>query len=127
MDTEIPRMSADESKMESAKASGEIATLSPLNPMEVVDFEGEDDPYNAQNWPMKKKMRVFALYSLMTASATFASTMFVPLPSMLDVKPLTFASAIILVSSRSNDVSMSTAPRPWRACLCTSSAMPLVL
>jgi hypothetical protein len=77
MDAGTPRDSAEETKMSSAKASHDhsVMSLAPPMPMEVVEFDGDDDPYNAQNWPAKKKMRVFALYSLMTASATFASTM----------------------------------------------------
>jgi hypothetical protein len=52
-------------------------TSRPPSQAGIVDFEGPDDPYNAQNWPMKKKFVVTMLYSIVTMSATFASTMLV--------------------------------------------------
>lgn len=41
---------------------------------DIIDFDGPDDPYNALNWPFKKKFVVTMLYSLCTMGATFAST-----------------------------------------------------
>ncbi|CAI6234104.1 unnamed protein product [Periconia digitata] len=40
----------------------------------IVGFDGPDDPYNAVNWPKKKKVIVTMLYSFLTLSATWAST-----------------------------------------------------
>ena len=44
----------------------------------IVDFDGPDDPYNALNWPFKKKVITTALYGLTTMGATFASSVYSP-------------------------------------------------
>jgi hypothetical protein len=45
----------------------------------LIDFKGLDDPYNALNWPMKKKIVATMLYSFCTMGASWASTMSVAL------------------------------------------------
>lgn len=40
----------------------------------IIDFDGPDDPYNAMNWPMRKKIVTTLLYSFTTLGATWAST-----------------------------------------------------
>ncbi|KAL9607177.1 MAG: hypothetical protein Q9167_007882 [Letrouitia subvulpina] len=40
----------------------------------IVDFDGEDDPYNPKNWPLKKKMATTALFGLSTMGSTWASS-----------------------------------------------------
>ncbi|KAF2802354.1 MFS general substrate transporter [Mytilinidion resinicola] len=40
----------------------------------LIDFAGPEDPYNALNWPFRKKVRVTMLYSFCTMGATWAST-----------------------------------------------------
>lgn len=44
----------------------------------LVEFEGPDDPYNALNWPFRKKVITTALYGLTTMATTFASSVFSP-------------------------------------------------
>jgi hypothetical protein len=55
-----------------------VAKSAPAEQTEIVDFDGENDPYNPLNWPFKKKFVVTMLYSFCTMGATFASTVFVP-------------------------------------------------
>lgn len=42
----------------------------------VVEFDGPDDPYHAQNWPLNKKMFVAAILGYTTMTAAFASSLF---------------------------------------------------
>ncbi|KAH6720269.1 major facilitator superfamily domain-containing protein [Leptodontidium sp. 2 PMI_412] len=42
----------------------------------VVDFEGPDDPLNAQNWPVKTKLLLSAILIFDSISATFGSSIF---------------------------------------------------
>ena len=44
----------------------------------LVDFEGNDDPYNPLNWPFRKKCITTALYGFTTMGATFASSVYSP-------------------------------------------------
>jgi hypothetical protein len=46
---------------------------------DVIDFESPEDPYNAINWPFRKKVFVTMLYSFCTMCTTWASTMCVTL------------------------------------------------
>ncbi|KAK3386083.1 major facilitator superfamily domain-containing protein [Podospora didyma] len=41
---------------------------------ELVDFDGEDDPYRPMNWPLSKKIATTLLYGLVTMTATWASS-----------------------------------------------------
>lgn len=45
---------------------------------DLVDFDGDDDPYRPVNWSMKKKIITTALYGLTTMSATWASASISP-------------------------------------------------
>lgn len=47
--------------------------LPPMNE-HIVHFDGPDDPYNAINWPFKKKITVTLLYAFITLGATWGST-----------------------------------------------------
>ncbi|KAK8130291.1 polyamine transporter 2 [Apiospora kogelbergensis] len=42
----------------------------------VVEFDGEDDPYHAQNWPLNKKLLTAAMLGYTTMTAAFASSIF---------------------------------------------------
>ncbi|KAK7948167.1 uncharacterized protein PG986_009053 [Apiospora aurea] len=42
----------------------------------VVEFDGENDPYHAQNWPLKKKLLTAAMLGYTTMTAAFASSIF---------------------------------------------------
>ena len=44
----------------------------------VVDFQGAQDPYYPQNWPVRKKVLTTALYGFTTMGATFASSVYSP-------------------------------------------------
>ena len=44
----------------------------------LVEFEGDDDPYRPINWPFRKKCITTALYALTTMGATLASTLYSP-------------------------------------------------
>ena len=44
----------------------------------LVEFEGDDDPYNPLNWPFRKKCVTTALYGFTTMGATFASSVYSP-------------------------------------------------
>lgn len=44
----------------------------------IVDFDGPSDPYQPRNWPMSKKVLTTLLYSLVTMSASWASSCFAP-------------------------------------------------
>ncbi|KAI4163259.1 MAG: hypothetical protein LQ342_003195 [Letrouitia transgressa] len=46
------------------------------SPDNIVGFDGEDDPYNPKNWPLKKKMATTALYGLATMGSTWASSVY---------------------------------------------------
>ena len=45
---------------------------------ELVDFDGDDDPYRPLNWKLKKKVLTTVLYGFTTMSATWASSAFAP-------------------------------------------------
>jgi hypothetical protein len=53
------------------------------SPDNLVDFDGDDDPYKPMNWPFRKKCITTLLYGLTTMGATFASSVYSPA-----VKPL---------------------------------------
>lgn len=42
----------------------------------VVEFDGEDDPMHAQNWPMARKLTVAVMLGYMTFIAAFGSSIF---------------------------------------------------
>ncbi|KAI1780970.1 MFS general substrate transporter [Hypoxylon cercidicola] len=42
----------------------------------VVEFDGPDDPYHAQNWPFKKKLLTSAILGYTTTTSAFASSIF---------------------------------------------------
>ncbi|KAI9678145.1 MAG: hypothetical protein M1817_006089 [Caeruleum heppii] len=42
----------------------------------VVDFDGEHDPYHAQNWPLKKKIATAVMLGFTTLVSAFASSIF---------------------------------------------------
>ncbi|KAI1815699.1 major facilitator superfamily transporter [Poronia punctata] len=42
----------------------------------VVEFDGPDDPYHAQNWPLSKKLYTAAILGYTTVTAAFASSFF---------------------------------------------------
>jgi len=45
---------------------------------EIVDFDGEDDPYRPINWPFRKKLVTTLLYGLTTMGSTWASSVYSP-------------------------------------------------
>lgn len=45
---------------------------------EIVDFDGEGDPYRPRNWPFRKKVVTTLLYGLTTMGATWASSVYSP-------------------------------------------------
>ena len=45
---------------------------------EIVDFDGEDDPYRPVNWPFRKKLVTTLLYGLTTMGSTWASSVYAP-------------------------------------------------
>ncbi|KAJ8112631.1 hypothetical protein ONZ43_g5349 [Nemania bipapillata] len=42
----------------------------------VVEFDGPDDPYHPQNWPLKKKLITAAILGYTTVAAAFTSSIF---------------------------------------------------
>lgn len=42
---------------------------------DIVDFDGDDDPYNPLNWPLQKKVIVTICYGLLSSCTTFATAM----------------------------------------------------
>jgi DHA1 family multidrug resistance protein-like MFS transporter len=42
----------------------------------VVEFDGHDDPLHAQNWPLKKKLRIGSVVAYFSLSATVGSSIF---------------------------------------------------
>ncbi|KAI4745772.1 MFS general substrate transporter [Aureobasidium sp. EXF-12298] len=56
---------------------------------DLVDFDGDGDPYKPLNWSVKKKVTVTVLYSLCTMGTTWASTMFgslIPTPILSPIE-----------------------------------------
>jgi hypothetical protein len=45
---------------------------------EIVDFNGDDDPYRPINWPFRKKLITTLLYGLTTMGSTWASSVYAP-------------------------------------------------
>jgi hypothetical protein len=45
---------------------------------EIVDFDGDDDPYRPINWPFRKKLITTFLYGLTTMGSTWASSVYSP-------------------------------------------------
>ncbi len=45
---------------------------------EIVDFDGDDDPYRPINWPFRKKLVTTLLYGLTTMGSTWASSVYSP-------------------------------------------------
>ena len=45
---------------------------------QLVDFEGEHDPYRSINWPFRKKVITTILYGFTTMGATMASSIYSP-------------------------------------------------
>ena len=41
-----------------------------------MEFDGPNDPYHAQNWPMKKKLPVAIVLGYVTLTAAFGSSIF---------------------------------------------------
>ncbi|KAI0407898.1 major facilitator superfamily transporter [Xylaria palmicola] len=61
-------------------AFGGGKSLPPLLDREayVVEFDGPDDPYHPQNWPLKKKLVTAAILGYTTLTAAFTSSIFSP-------------------------------------------------
>jgi len=57
-------------------AGKEYPPLLPDREEYVVEFDGEDDPMHAQNWPMKKKLIVAIMLGYFTLTAAFGSSIF---------------------------------------------------
>ncbi|TVY85148.1 Efflux pump bik6 [Lachnellula suecica] len=51
---------------------------------EIVDFDGEDDPYRPINWPFRKKVVTTLLYGLTTMGATWSTSVYSPAISQID-------------------------------------------
>lgn len=47
-----------------------------LQSTDIVDFDGDADRLNPQNWPMSKKVYTTALWALTTCWITFASAIY---------------------------------------------------
>jgi hypothetical protein len=45
---------------------------------EIVDFDGEDDPYKPMNWPTRKKVITTLLYGLTTMGSTWSTSVYSP-------------------------------------------------
>lgn len=45
---------------------------------QIVDFDGDDDPYRPINWPFRKKLITTLLYGLTTMGSTWASSVYAP-------------------------------------------------
>lgn len=45
---------------------------------EIVDFDGDNDPYRPINWPFRKKLITTLLYGLTTMGSTWASSVYSP-------------------------------------------------
>lgn len=45
---------------------------------EIVDFDGDDDPYRPINWPFRKKVITTLLYGLTTMGATWSTSIYSP-------------------------------------------------
>ncbi|TAQ87243.1 hypothetical protein B7494_g4436 [Chlorociboria aeruginascens] len=45
---------------------------------EIVDFDGDSDPYRPVNWPFRKKLVTTLLYGLTTMGSTWASSIYSP-------------------------------------------------
>ncbi|KAF2094652.1 major facilitator superfamily [Rhizodiscina lignyota] len=52
----------------------------------VVEFDGENDPLHAQNWPMRKKLAVAAMLGFTTFVAAFGSSIFSSAIGVVSVK-----------------------------------------
>jgi hypothetical protein len=50
---------------------------------EIVDFDGDDDPYRPINWPFRKKLVTTLLYGLTTMGSTWASSVYSPAISQI--------------------------------------------
>jgi MFS family permease len=59
---------AEESNMGVVKEEAQLG--------DIVDFEGDSDTLNPQNWPMGKKVYTTALWALTTCWITFASAIY---------------------------------------------------
>lgn len=59
---------AEESNMGVVKEEAQLGN--------IVDFEGDSDTLNPQNWPMGKKVYTTALWALTTCWITFASAIY---------------------------------------------------
>jgi hypothetical protein len=53
---------------------------------EIVDFDGEDDPYRPINWPFRKKVVTTMLYGLTTMGATWSSSVYSPAVNQISVQ-----------------------------------------
>lgn len=51
---------------------------------EIVDFDGDDDPYRPLNWPFRKKVVTTVLYGLITMGATWATSVYSPAIDQID-------------------------------------------
>jgi hypothetical protein len=51
---------------------------------ELVEFDGEDDPYRPMNWPFRKKVITTLLYGLTTMGATWSTSVYSPAIMQID-------------------------------------------
>lgn len=68
-------LNAFASKHPQPQSSGESTTQF-TKEIVLVDFDGEADPLNPQNWSMTKKVYTTALWALTTSWITFASAIY---------------------------------------------------
>ncbi|KAL2215106.1 putative MFS multidrug transporter [Thermoascus aurantiacus ATCC 26904] len=68
---------ADIERGSAATAAQQTDNAAPRDP-DIVDFDGPDDPENALNWPLRKKVVAVATISLITLLTPLGSSMFAP-------------------------------------------------
>ncbi|KAI1083725.1 MFS general substrate transporter [Whalleya microplaca] len=72
------RRSRDSKPLPAFGAGKDYPPLLPAQEEYVVEFDGPDDPYHAQNWPLRKKLFTAAILGYTTMTSAFASSLFSP-------------------------------------------------
>jgi hypothetical protein len=76
-DTGSPAPSIRKDDLEKGQDQTEKTTEEPTDPFEV-GWDGNDDPKNPQNWPLKNKLLIIILISALSFAISLASTILAP-------------------------------------------------
>ncbi|TVY55632.1 Efflux pump bik6 [Lachnellula cervina] len=93
---------------------------------EIVDFDGDDDPYRPINWPFRKKVITTLLYGLTTMGATWSTSIYSPAIAQIS-KQYDVAEEVGVLGTTFLLLGFGLGPLLWAPCSEVYGRKPAVL